>query len=482
MSSNFPTRPVRLTQTKTSAGTSHPPSNTEVDLSMNSALMAVADIDVILANSVLKEAAMEHTQALPYQVSATVDHGGATDWWFDARGIEAPALLAEVERSNCTHLVIFPQQIDGIHTSKQRVVWIQTLAELEQLPKLSLWVFTPDEAVRQAAVARQFKAGLMIRVGDLEKEFPHCVDVCSRGDDFVVIDIEHATYIPYELLLAKVEGKATRVLRSVPIRGLSQVVGHVDQSLNAMATMEQGVGVLFRTEDVSSVQALSQSLRTRQTSAFPMLSAEVVEVQHTGLGHRVCVDTTSIMTAEEGMIVGSTGWGGIFVCSETHFLPHMNLREFRVNAGGVHSYIWSTQGNALYLSEMQAGSEVLSVNKNGTARVVVVGRAKIERRPMLKIKCRVSVDQLSPTIRAFVQNEALLKRSVTPKGETVIGADENYVYINTFLQNDWHVRVMGSDGVVKHCTMIQPGDRLMAHVDAPGRHTGLRVTEHIVEK
>ncbi len=433
-------------------------------------------------NLVSKAAELEQTQALPRQVSATVNYGGATDWWFDARGVSDSALLAEVERSNCTHLVVLPHQLEHIRTSKQRVVWIQTLAELEELPELSLWVLTPHEAVRKAAVARQSKAGLLIRVGDLEKEFPYCVEVCSRGDDFVVIDIEHATYIPYELLLAKVEGKSTSVLRSVPIRELQQVVGHVDQSLNAMATMEQGVGVLFRTEEVSSVQALSRCLHTRQASAFPIFSAEVVEVQHTGLGHRVCVDTTSMMTAEEGMIVGSTGWGGIFVCSETHFLPHMNLREFRVNAGAVHSYIWSTQGNALYLSEMQAGSEVLSVNKNGTSRVVVVGRAKIERRPMLKIKCRVSVDQLSPTIRAFVQNEAQLKRSVTPNGETFIGADENYVYINTFLQNDWHVRVMGADGVVKHCTMIQPGDRLMAHVDAPGRHTGLRVTEHIIEK
>ncbi len=40
------------------------------------------------------------------------------------------------------------------------------------------------------------------------------------------------------------------------------------------------------------------------------------------------------------MIIGSTGWGGIFVCSGTHYLPHMNLREFRVNIGAVHSYIW----------------------------------------------------------------------------------------------------------------------------------------------
>ena len=29
------------------------------------------------------------------------------------------------------------------------------------------------------------------------------------------------------------------------------------------------------------------------------------------------------------MIIGSTSGGGIFVCSETHYLPYMNLRPFR---------------------------------------------------------------------------------------------------------------------------------------------------------
>lgn len=40
---------------------------------------------------------------------------------------------------------------------------------------------------------------------------------------------------------------------------------------------------------------------------------------------------------------------------------------------------------------------------------------------------------------------------------------------------------MGADGFVKHATLLQPGDRVLAHVDLPGRHTGLRVTETIYE-
>ena len=412
---------------------------------------------------------------------ATVHDAGETQWWFDARDLTDTALKAEVETSNCTHLVLTPDQLKTYSTVKQRVVWIDQMEQLDALPT-DVWVFTSGEDIRVAAHARHFKAGLMINVTDLQKEFPACIAVCARGDDFVVIDIEHATYIPYELLLAKTEGHETQILRSVPIKGLRNVVGEVDQSLNALMTMEQGVGVLFRSTDIASVRSLSANLRSRQSDKIALVEAEVVEVQHTGLGHRVCVDTTSLMTAEEGIIVGSTGWGGIFVCSETHYLPHMNLREFRVNAGAVHSYVWGTNGTAMYLSEMEAGSEVLCANKNGTSRVVSIGRAKIERRPMLKIKCRVSVDQLSDDIREAARVDAKLKRGVTPEGEHIASTDERYVYINAFLQNDWHVRVMGADGKVRHCTLLLPGDKILAHIDVPGRHTGLRVTEHIMEK
>lgn len=436
---------------------------------------------VIAAPKDAANEAIATTPPRPRQNGATVHDAGETQWWFDARDIKDAELAHAVENSNCTHIVLDIAQLEHYDTQKQKVVWVSDSAQLDQLDN-TIWVFTDKESIRTEAVARHHRAGLLISVNDLESEFPYCISVCERGDDFVVIDIEHATYIPYELLLAKAEGKRTKILRSVPIKGLRNIVADVDQSLNAFATMEQGVGVLFRTNSCSSIESLSRNLQSRQSSSISLVEAEVVEVQHTGLGHRVCVDTTSMMTAEEGMIIGSTGWGGIFVCSETHYLPHMNLREFRVNAGAVHSYIWGKNGSALYLSEMEAGSEVLCTNKNGTTRVVSVGRAKIERRPMLKIKCRIALDKVDAPIREAARKDALLKRNVTPAGEAIATADENYLYINAFLQNDWHVRVMGHDGKIRHCTLLQPGDRIMAHVDAPGRHTGLRVTEHILEK
>lgn len=417
------------------------------------------------------------SQAKPDAVST--GSKGTANWWFDARLTNDDTIWKAVEASHCTHVVVSFDQRKLVKTRKTLVVWIDTMEQLQALDQ-GVWVFTPHEAIRSAAAARSFKAGLMIQVRDLQAEFPYCIAVCERGDDFVVIDIEHATYIPYELLIAKTEGKSTRVIRSVPIKGLASIVDDTNQSLNAFATMEHGIGVLFRTSSVSAIQSLTDGLQQRQRSSLLLLPARVEEVQHTGLGHRVCVDSTSMMSAEEGMVVGSTGWGGIFVCSETHHLPHMNLREFRVNAGAVHSYIWGPNGSAMYLSELTAGSEVLSVNVRGDCRVVSVGRAKIERRPMLKVRCSVSLNSVPAPLAALVEEALELQARVTPKGER-LGRGDRTISINTFLQNDWHVRVMAADGKVRHCTLLQPGDELLAHVDTPGRHTGLKISESIIE-
>jgi 3-dehydroquinate synthase class II len=260
-------------------------------------------------------------------------------------------------------------------SEKQRVAFIVDERELVGLAR-GTWVLTPHDELRARASAEGHRAGLLIEVTDLEAGLPRGVAVCERGDDFVVVDIEHATYIPYELLLAKTEQRSTRTLRSVPIRGLDGHVDDIHQSLNAFATLERGVGVLFRTRDPAAIESLSRHVAHVQSDRLLLVRAQVVEVLHTGLGHRVCVDTTSMLTAEEGMVVGSTGWGGIFVCSENHYLPHMNLREFRVNAGAVHSYVWGPNDQILYLSEMRAGLEVLAVDLHGNSRPVTVGRAK----------------------------------------------------------------------------------------------------------
>jgi 3-dehydroquinate synthase class II len=374
-------------------------------------------------------------------------------WWFDARGLEDGdgGILDAAYQSGCSVLVLTPEQQERVMTAKPRAVYVERAEQLKTLAP-DAWVLTPDEDVLAKARQAGREAGCFIAVENLEKEFPRCQQIVRRGYDFVVIDMHHATYIPFELLLAEAAALPTRILRSVPIQGLQGAVDEVHQALNAFGTLENGVDVLFCSRSAREIEALDGEIQEILRGTMQLVEAEVMAVEHTGLGHRVCVDTTTLMTPEEGMIVGSTGWGGLFVCSETHYLPHMNLREFRVNAGGVHSYVWGPHNVAVYLSELRAGSRVLAVDTAGRTRVVTVGRVKIERRPLLLIEARLKPD------------------------------DPPERYVKAFLQNDWHVRIMGADRKVRNSTLVRPGDRLLAYGDEPGRHTGLKVSETIVEK
>src|SRR5579871_6582748 len=299
-------------------------------------------------------------------------------WWFDARRLSDSATLDAAYQSGCFAILITPDQQNQTMTAKQKVVWIEQVGELNGLSPES-WVLTADEEILTKTREAGYRAGLFIEVENLEPEFPRCESAVKRGYDFVVLNMHHATYIPFELLIAEAERLPTRILRFIPIAGLEGTVDEVNQALNAFGTLEDGVDVLFRSQNGGHIKELSTRIEQRLRGKMELTEAEVFEVRHTGLGHRVCVDTTTLMTPEEGMIVGSTGWGGIFVCSETHYLPHMNLREFRVNAGAVHSYVWGPNNIAGYLSELSAGSELLAVDVHGNTRVVTVGRVKVER-------------------------------------------------------------------------------------------------------
>lgn len=416
--------------------------------------------------------------------SSQLDQRGSAAplWWFDARGMNPSdrSLLAAISASNCTAVLISIHQQHELSLKKPLVCFIDSEDMLAALAP-DVWVLASSEALAVLGRQNGRRSGVYVEIADMEAEFPQCLALAGKGFDYLVIDIPDATYIPYEQLLVRTHESETRILRSIPIRGLTGKVTHTSQSMNAFATMEHGIGVLYRMHNEAEIRDLSIQVDRHRSGMLHMVEAEVISVRHCGLGHRVCVDTTTMMTAEEGMIVGSTGWGGLFVCSETHYLPHMNLREFRVNAGGIHSYIWGPRNVHYYLSEMRAGREILVVDTQGGSRIATVGRAKIERRPLLLIEARISLDRAPPEIAAAVEQSRSAVERVTPAGET-IDRDGKYIFVNAFLQNDWHVRMMGADGKVRHCTLVTPGEKLIAHVDLPGRHMGEAIKEHIIEK
>lgn len=55
----------------------------------------------------------------------------------------------------------------------------------------------------------------------------------------------------------------------------------------------------------------------------------------------------------------------------------------------MHAYVSIPGGKTCYLSELQAGKEVVVVDRNGKQRNAIVGRVKIESRPLILVEVKV---------------------------------------------------------------------------------------------
>lgn len=58
--------------------------------------------------------------------------------------------------------------------------------------------------------------------------------------------------------------------------------------------------------------------------------------------------------------------------------------------GPVHAYVAVPGGKTCYLSELRTGREVLVVDQKGNQRTAVVGRVKIEKRPLILVEAKVN--------------------------------------------------------------------------------------------
>jgi 3-dehydroquinate synthase II len=54
--------------------------------------------------------------------------------------------------------------------------------------------------------------------------------------------------------------------------------------------------------------------------------------------------------------------------------------------GPVHAYVGMADGSTAYLSELHTGSQVMVVDGQGRSRSVLVGRVKIETRPLILVE------------------------------------------------------------------------------------------------
>jgi 3-dehydroquinate synthase II len=259
----------------------------------------------------------------------------------------------------------------------------------------------------------------------------------QAGADFVIVEAEDWKIIPLENVIAKLHKSNTKVYTTVK---------NADEIRTMFSVLELGVdGVIFSTDNEKAVDELRDYL---DAFVFPIKSAKILDVRDVGTGERVCVDTTSMLQLGEGMLIGSKSNFLFLVHNESVGSSFTSPRPFRVNAGAVYCYTVMPDGKTKYLSEIEAGSEVLIVKNNGSSRRVTVGRSKIETRPLR-------------LIRADIEGET----------GTII------------LQNAETIRFIKSDGTLLPITEARVGEEILCYIKPPsGRHFGMEVKEFIVEK
>ena len=266
--------------------------------------------------------------------------------------------------------------------------------------------------------------------------------------EWILLDLGEWKMIPIENIIAACDGGPTKVAARI---------SSPEQVLGAAFALQIGVDALLVNENTLQTALIAKSQRGEFTTEsidesenqeLELSLLEVIEVREGGVGDRICVDLTSLLEPEEGMIVGSSSKSMVLVHGETVESEFVPTRPFRVNAGASHSYIMMADGTTSYLSELKMGDEVMVVNSDGESRNCVVGRVKIEKRPFILFRWKNEND-----------NEA-----------------------GVLLQQAETVRLISESRELVSVTELVPGMKLLGWNGGAGRHVGQTISAEVDER
>jgi 3-dehydroquinate synthase II len=291
------------------------------------------------------------------------------------------------------------------------------------------------EIQRVAATGGQSAYSLEIRSRSEEEE---ALLAAQSGASIIIAKTPDWKIIPLENLIAKLQGTGCKLY--------ARIDSPKDAS-SFLGVLEKGVdGLVLRSNSEKDLDEILSHLDSEQRLDLkPLRISEILDV---GLGERVCVDSTSILRPGEGALVGNQA-SFLFLIHNESLASHFTApRPFRVNAGAIHSYVFAEKGKTNYLSELQSGSKLTVAMPDGQSRVVTVGRAKIERRPLVLV--RGEFDGVSGGV-------------IVQKAETI--------------------RFVKPDGNTVSVTELSPGDTVLGILgNVRGRHFGMEVDEFVLEK
>ncbi len=255
---------------------------------------------------------------------------------------------------------------------------------------------------------------------------------------FVIIDASDWKIIPLENIIAGLQDQKAKIIVEV---------SSPEEAKVALQTLEVGSDGVLINGDPQVIKKTLAIVEDLTSMKLDLTVAKVTKVKPVGMGDRVCVDTASMFSLGEGLLVGSASNALFLVHSETLESEYVGSRPFRVNAGAVHAYTLLPTGKTSYLSEVAAGDEVLAVDHKGKTRKLVVGRAKIEKRPLLLVE-----------------------------------ADAGGKKITTLLQNAETIMLTRKNGKPISVSKLQVGDEVLTYLEEGGRHFGMKINESIKEK
>ncbi len=370
--------------------------------------------------------------------------------WFDSRALDAaePGMLARLANTRYTGAVWYPDNIHAAETALRSrldaVLQVENASELSVLDSCAsadrIVISSHDETALARARDLGYRSCFRSFITDAEG-LATAIQV-GKAHDYLLLHFNDPTNIPLELVIASLQQTQTVLIKQIAVDDA------VDDAVVALGVMEVGAdGVLFSPRTHAALDAFLARLEATSAGVVPISVARITRTLPIGMGHRSCLDLATLFEPNEGMLIGSTSQGGILCCPEVFFLPYMELRPFRVNAGAVHSYVFNADDRTNYITELRTGSSVLVVDAQGRSRRAAIGRVKTEVRPLRLIEAEHASGEI----------------------------------INVVMQDDWHVRVFSDDAKPLNITELRRGDAVLAHYSKPGRHVGIRVDEQIVE-
>ncbi|MDR3291724.1 MAG: 3-dehydroquinate synthase II [Methanobrevibacter sp.] len=272
-----------------------------------------------------------------------------------------------------------------------------------------------------------------------DKKHEQLAVAIGRITDYVILVAKDWTVIPLENIIADLGKEDTKIVAYVKNQKEGQV---------AIETLEIGTdGIIFEVENFNQIKEIAKLIEDNSSSNYNLKDGLITDIKSLSSGDRVCIDTSSILNIGEGMLIGSYSKAMFLIHSETLESEYVASRPFRVNAGPVQAYIMVPNNKTRYLSELETGDEVLAVDKNGKTRTVIIGRIKIEKRPLMLIE-----------------------------------AECDDLKIKTLVQNAETIRLVNSDGNPVSVCELKVGDKVKVFVDDNARHFGIAINETIIEK